>query len=249
MGMSLEGRVAVVTGAGKGLGEAIAKRLFDEGANVVLWDLDTEAIKKVSQTLDAAGKRAAAITADVTDESSLQKALAETVAKFGKIDILVNDAGISIHKPLEETTMEIWQKVINVNLTGVFLCCKTVAPVMKQQKYGKIINIASLGGRTARKVGINYAASKAGVIGITMCLAKELGPFGIYVNDICPGPILTEQTKQYPPEVFASWNEGRLIAKDGLPEDVGDAVIFLASSKSDWITGVSLDVNGGIMVK
>jgi NAD(P)-dependent dehydrogenase (short-subunit alcohol dehydrogenase family) len=249
MALSLEGRVAVVTGAGKGLGEAIAQKLFNEGATLALWDFDFESVKKVGAALDSTGKRAAAFLADVTDEASLQKAVADTVAKFQKIDILVNNAGISIHKPLEEMTMEIWQNVINVNLTGVFLCCKSVAPVMKQQKYGKIINIASLGGRTARKVGVNYAATKAGVIGITMCLARELGPFGIYVNDVCPGPILTEQTKQYPAEVFASWNEGRLIVKDGMPEDVGDAVVFLASGKSDWITGVSLDVNGGIMVK
>lgn len=247
--MNLQGRVAVVTGAGKGLGEAIAKRLFEEGANLALWDFDFESVKKVAAALDASGKRARAFMADVTDEALTQGAVKETVNQFGKIDILVNNAGISIHKPLEEMTLEIWDKVIKVDLTGVFLCCKAVVPVMKQQKYGKIINIASLGGRTARKVGVNYAASKAGVIGITMCLAKELGPFGIYVNDVCPGPILTEQTKQYPSEVFASWNEGRLIAKDGLPEDVGDAVVFLASNRSDWITGVSLDVNGGIMVK
>lgn len=249
MSMDLQGRVAVVTGAGKGLGEAIAKKLFAEGASVALWDFDFESVKKVASALDATGKRARAVLTDVTDEASTQNAVKETVNQFGKIDILVNNAGISIHKPIEEMTLEIWDKVIKVDLTGVFLCCKAVAPVMKERKYGKIINIASLGGRTARKVGINYAASKAGVIGMTMCLAKELGAFGIYVNDICPGPILTEQTKQYPPEVFASWNEGRLIAKDGLPEDVGDAVVFLASGKSDWITGVSLDVNGGIMVK
>lgn len=249
MSSSLEGRVAIVTGSGKGLGEEIARKIYSEGAKLALWDFDTESVKKVASDMDATGKNAAPFTVDVTDEASLQKAVADTVAKFGKIDILVNNAGISIHKPLDEMTMEIWQKVINVDLTGVFLCCKSVAPVMKKQKYGKIVNIASLGGRTARNVGVNYAASKAGVIGITMCLAKELGAFGIYVNDVCPGPILTEQTKQYPPEVFASWNAGRLIAKDGLPEDIGDAVVFLASNKSDWITGVSLDVNGGICVK
>jgi NAD(P)-dependent dehydrogenase (short-subunit alcohol dehydrogenase family) len=247
--MNLEGRVAVVTGAGKGLGEGIARTLFAEGATVALWDFDFESAKAVAAALDATGKRARAFLADVTAEVSLQQAVKDTVADFKRIDILVNNAGISIHKPLEEMTLELFEKVVRVDLTGVFLCCKTVAPVMKQQKYGKIVNIASLGGRTGRKVGVNYAASKAGVIGMTMCLAKELGPFGIYVNDVCPGPILTEQTKQYPAEVFASWNEGRAILKDGMPEDIGDAVVFLASSKSDWITGVSLDVNGGILMK
>jgi NAD(P)-dependent dehydrogenase (short-subunit alcohol dehydrogenase family) len=247
--MNLEGRVAVVTGAGKGLGEGIAGKLFAEGATVAVWDFDLESAKAVAADLDATGKRARAFLADVTVEASLQRAVNDTMADFKRVDILVNNAGISIHKPLEEMTLEIFEKVVKVDMTGVFLCCKTVAPVMKQQKYGKIVNIASLGGRTGRKVGVNYAASKAGVIGMTMCLAKELGPFGIYVNDICPGPILTEQTKQYPAEVFASWNEGRAVAKDGLPKDIGDAVVFLASGKSDWITGVSLDVNGGILMK
>ncbi|TFG80375.1 MAG: SDR family oxidoreductase, partial [Spirochaetales bacterium] len=138
---------------------------------------------------------------------------------------------------------------IKVNLTGPFLCCKAIAPVMKKQKSGKIVNIASLGARTGRPgVGVNYAASKAGLLGITKLLAKELGPDNIYVNAICPGPILTDQTRQYSPEVFATWNAGRAVPKDGLPEDIGDAVVFLASGRSDWVTGVTLDVNGGIYI-
>ncbi len=118
---------------------------------------------------------------------------------------------------------------------------------MKKRGKGKIVNIASLGGRTGRPgVGVNYAASKAGVIGMTQTLARELGPAGIYANAIAPGPILTDLTKQVPPETFAKWNAGRAVTKDGLPEDVADAVIFLASDRSDWITGVTLDINGGI---
>ena len=146
-------------------------------------------------------------------------------------------------------TLELFELVIKVNLTGPFICCKSVAPVMRAQKGGKIVNIASLGGRTGRPgVGVNYAASKAGLLGITKVLAKELGPDNIYVNAICPGPILTEQTKQYSSEVFATWNAGRAVPKDGLPEDIGDVVVFLASNRSDWVTGVSLDVNGGIFI-
>jgi 3-oxoacyl-[acyl-carrier protein] reductase len=146
-------------------------------------------------------------------------------------------------------TLELFNQVINVNLTGPFLCCKSVTPVMKKQHSGKIVNIASLGARTGRPgVGVNYAASKAGLLGITKVLAKELGPDNIYVNAICPGPILTDQTRQYSPEVFATWNAGRAVPKDGLPEDIADAVIFLASSRSDWVTGITLDVNGGIFI-
>ena len=147
-------------------------------------------------------------------------------------------------------TLEIFESVVNVNLTGTFICCQAVTPIMKKQGRGKIVNISSLGGRTGRpNVGVNYAASKAGVIGLTQALAREIGPAGIYVNAIAPGPILTEQTQQYSNEVFASWNVGRAINKDGRPEDVAHAAIFLASDRSDWVTGATLDVNGGIFMK
>jgi len=247
--MELEKMVAVVTGSGNGLGMGIAKKMFAEGASLALWDMNFESVKKLAAELDPSGKRALALEVNITDEAAVQAGVAKTVEKFGRIDVLVNNAGISRHKTLEETTLDIWDIVIKVNLTGTFLCCKAVAPVMKKQNFGKIVNIASLGGRTGRPgVGVNYAASKGGVIGITKLLAKELGPHNIYVNAICPGPILTEQTMQYPREVFDTWNAGRAIPKDGLPEDIGDVVIFLASKRSDWITGVSLDVNGGIFI-
>jgi 3-oxoacyl-[acyl-carrier protein] reductase len=186
---------------------------------------------------------------NVENETEVVSAVEKVVKSFGRIDILVNNAGISRHRPIEEMTLDLWNEVVDINLKGVFLCCKAVIPVMKQQKRGKIVNIASLGARTGRPgVGVNYAASKAGVIAITQTLAKEVGPAGIYVNAIAPGPILTEQTRQYSPEVFATWNVGRAIPKDGLPEDVADGAIFLASERSDWITGITLDLNGGIFI-
>lgn len=247
--MELKDFVAIITGSGKGLGKAIAERFFLEGAWVALWDVDLGLVEKVKEALDPSGEKAMAVQVDITDEKEVEKAVSEIVKKFKRIDLLVNNAGISRHKPIEEMTLDIWDAVIKTNLTGVFLCSKAVTPVMKKQGRGKIINIASLGGRTGRPgVGVNYAASKSGVIGITQLLAKELGPSGIYVNAIAPGPILTEQTKQYPPEVFATWNVGRAIQKDGLPEDVADAAIFLASRRSDWVTGVTVDLNGGILI-
>jgi len=247
--MELEGKTAVVTGAGNGLGLEIARRCAREGARVALWDMQTESIRKLAGEIDPSGMSALPVHVDVTSESEVAAATEATLDTFGRIDILVNNAGISRHRTLEETTLELWEIVIKVNLTGPFLCCRAVAPIMKRQHFGKIINIASLGGRTGRPgVGVNYAASKGGVIAMTKCLAKELGSYNIYVNSICPGTIYTEQTGQYPKEVFESWIAGRAVPKHGMPEDVADAVVFLASSRSDWITGVTLDVNGGIFM-
>jgi NAD(P)-dependent dehydrogenase (short-subunit alcohol dehydrogenase family) len=247
--VKLKGLVAIITGSGKGLGKATAERFFQEGAWVALWDVSLELVEKVKEALDPSGKKAMAIQVDITNEKEVEKAVSEVLKKFERIDVLVNNAGISRHKPIEEMTLDIWDAVIQTNLTGVFLCSKAVTPVMRRQGRGKIVNISSLGGRTGRPgVGVNYAASKAGVIGLTQTLARELGPSGIYVNAIAPGPILTEQSGQYPPEVFATWNVGRAIQKDGLPEDVSDAAVFLASQHSDWVTGVTLDLNGGIFI-
>lgn len=248
--MQLKDRVAILTGAGKGIGKAIAEKFCQEGASVALFDVEVSLIKNLASILDPSGERVLAVEADITSEKDIENAISKVLEKFSQIDILVNNAGISRHKPIEEMTLEVFESVIRVNLTGTFLCCRAVTPIMKRQGKGKIINIASLGGRTGRpNVGVNYAASKAGVIGLTQTLAREIGPAGIYVNAIAPGPILTEQTKQYPDEVFASWNAGRAIDKDGLPEDVADAAIFLASDRSNWITGVTLDVNGGLLIK
>lgn len=247
--MELENKAVIVTGAGLGLGLGIARKAFAEGAKVALWDMNLESVEKAAKELDPSGKRVLAVQVNVTVEAEVVAAVAKTVERFGRVDALVNNAGISRHATLENMTLEMFELVLKVDLTGPFLCCKAVAPVMKKQKFGKIVNIASLGGRTGRPgVGVNYAAAKGGLIGVTKLLAKELGPDNIYVNAICPGPILTDQTRQYPPEVYASWNAGRAVPKDGLPEDIGDVVVFLASSRSDWITGVSLDVNGGIFI-
>jgi len=248
--VELAGCTAVVTGAGNGIGTVIAEKLFAEGANLSLWDVNPDAVRELASRLDPSGGKVAAIRADVTKEADAVEAVRLTVEKFGRIDVLVNNAGISRHKPIEEMSVELFEQVLRVNLTGPFICCKAVIPVMKKQNRGKIVNISSLGGRTGRPgVGLNYAASKAGLIGLTQTLARETGGFNIYVNAVCPGPILTEQTRQYSKDVFASWNAGRAVPKDGVPEDVAEAVVFLASRRSDWVTGIAMDVNGGILMR
>lgn len=243
-------KVCMITGAARGLGEAIARRFHADGWRLALCDLNGEAVEKVARGFDASLRRAIGLKVDVTSEGEVQAAVDAAVAKLGSIDVLVNCAGIIKHLPIEKMSLEDFESVVRVNLTGTFLVCRAVVPVMKKQGKGKIVNMASLAGRTGRPgVGVNYAASKAGVIALTQTLAREAGPAGIWVNCLAPGPILTELTRQVGPEVFATWNAGRAVNKDGLPEDVAAAVMFLASDESDWITGVTLDINGGILIR
>jgi NAD(P)-dependent dehydrogenase (short-subunit alcohol dehydrogenase family) len=249
MQIDFKGKVAVVTGASRGIGAAIAEAFHRYGAKVALLDINIEEARERALAIDADGSNVIAFQADVTDEMQIQKTVDQIRERFERIDVLINNAGVLHHVPIGEKTVADFEKIIKVNLTGAFIMCKAIVPVMKEIGRGKIINIASLGGRTGRPgVAVDYGASKAGIIGLTQTLAKEAGPDGIYVNAIAPGPILTELTRQVPKEVFAKWNVGRAVNKDGLPEDVANAALFLASEMSDWITGVTLDVNGGIFI-
>lgn len=247
--LDFQKKVAVITGGARGIGAVAGEALLRQGARVALLDLNGEECEKYARALDPTGNNVAAYQADVTDEAQIQAIVGRIMERFERIDILVNIAGILHHVPIEEKTVADFERIVKVNLTGAFILCKTVVPFMKKQGRGKIVNMASLGGRTGRPgVAADYSASKAGLIGLTQALARELGPSGIYVNAIAPGPILTELTKQVPTEVFAKWNVGRAVNKDGLPEDIANAVLFLASGMSDWITGITLDVNGGIFI-
>jgi 3-oxoacyl-[acyl-carrier protein] reductase len=249
MQIDFKDKVAVITGGARGIGATTAEAFYRAGAKVALLDLNGEECESRARSMDSSGNSVMALQADVADETQVKEAVNQIVEIFHRIDILVNNAGILHHVPIEEKTVDDFERIVKVNLTGAFIMCKAIVPVMKKQGGGKIVNISTLGARTGRPgVALDYAASKAGLIGLTQTLAKEAGPDGIYVNAIAPGPILTELTKQVPKEVFAKWNVGRAVNKDGLPEDVANAVIFLASEMADWITGVTLDVNGGIFI-
>ena len=246
----LDEQVCLVTGASGGIGEAIARRFYEAGARLVLLRHHTPVAEQLARDLDPSGDRILCLRADVISEQDIKGAVEQAVERFGRIDVAVNVAGIIRHLPIEKMSLEDFESVVRVNLTGTFVVCRAVIPLMKKQGKGKIVNISSIAGRTGRPgVGVNYAAAKAGIIGLTQTLAREAGPAGVYVNAIAPGPILTKLTRQVGPEVFATWNAGRAVSKDGLPEDVAEAALFLASAKSDWITGVTLDINGGILIR
>ncbi|SFN05759.1 3-oxoacyl-[acyl-carrier protein] reductase [Thermodesulforhabdus norvegica] len=245
-----KGRVALITGGARGLGAAIAQALYEAGAVVAILDLDGDEAARRAGMIDPSGEGTMSFQADVTREDQVLEVVEKIVSRRGRIDILVNCAGVLRHKPIEEKSVEEFEWVIRVNLTGTFIACKAVIPHMKKRNYGRIVSISSLGGRTGRPgVAVDYAAAKAGIVGFTRSLAREVGEYGITVNAVAPGPIMTELTRQVPPEVFARWNVGRAVNRDGYPEDVAKAVLFLASDGAGWITGVTLDINGGIYMR
>lgn len=239
----LENRIAIVTGASKGIGKAIALAFGREGANVVVMGRTTEAIEAVrDQILQQTGLEALALTADLELETDIQRIATETLAKFGRIDILVNNAGI-IHPRIDLVDFDpaMWRQVIEVNLTAAALLTKMVLPSMIEKRFGKIINISSIGGRKGGKGRTAYRATKAGLISLTESVAAEVKPYGIDVNCICPAGVDTEGYRK------AFGSRGREEnPKLMRPEEIAELAVFLASDASSAITGTSIDAFGGM---
>lgn len=248
--MLLKGKTALITGAGQGIGKAIALTLAEQGCDVAVVDLDAGRAKLVADEIKLNGKQSIGVAGDVSLASDVKKMFAETVAELGKVDIVVNNAGIILKCPFWDITEEAWDKIMAVNLKGVFLCCQEAAGYMRTQKSGKIINIASIAGKRGGGILGNtaYAASKAGVLGLTKGLARELGPYGVTVNAITPGYTDTEMTKSLSPEKKAMVLSGIPLGRPGQAQDVANAVLFLASPLSDFISGEMMDVDGGFMM-
>ncbi|TAK34169.1 MAG: glucose 1-dehydrogenase [Chloroflexota bacterium] len=246
--MSLEGKVAVVTGAGQGIGQAIAVALAQEGASVAVVDLDLENAKKVA---DEAGKfsRSVPKRADVSSPADLTQTVREIVEEFGRIDVLVNNAAaLHLVLPTEDVSLEEWRRSIDVNLTDTFLCSQAVGKEMIKNKSGKIVNISSVLGHAAVPKYAAYSASKAGILALTKTLAVEWGKYNINVNSISPGSTDTPRVLQtVTPEALKSREERIPLGRVNQPEDIASAVVFLVSSASGNITGEDIKVDGGML--
>jgi 3-oxoacyl-[acyl-carrier protein] reductase len=246
--MRLKDKVAVVTGSARGLGKAMVLRMAAEGANVVVTDINYAACIAVKNEIETAGGTAAAIKCDVTDREDVAALIEETVNLFSKVDILVNNAGITRDAQMIKMTDAQWDAVLNTNLKSMFLCSQAVCQPMVRQGYGRIINISSIAGEEGNFGQTNYSAAKAGAIGITKTLSKELGRKGITVNAIAPGFILTEMSEAIPEKVKEQLIARIPLARAGRPDEIASAVVFLASDEAAFISGHVLNVNGGMYV-
>ena len=246
--MSLSGRVAFVTGASQGIGRACALKLATEGATIAVAARNQGKLNELVNEIIATGGKAAAFTLDVTDEEQVKSVIKSAIAQFGKIDVLVNNAGITRDQLVMRMRRADWDAVLQTNLTSAYLCIQQVTSSMLKQRWGRIINITSVFGQMGQAGQANYAASKAGLIGLTMAVARELGSRNITCNAVAPGFIETAMTEALGDEFKQSAAKQIPLGRVGTPGDVASAVAFLASDAAAYITGHVLNVNGGLLM-
>jgi len=243
---SLDARVALVTGAARGIGLATAERLAREGAIVVAADLDVATVTRAAERLQAAGLRVSAARCDVGDRASVETCVRDAESAHGRIDILVNNAGIAGPTgPLEQVSDRDWDEVMRVDLRSVFLGCQAVLPGMKARGYGRIVNVASIAGKEGNPNAVPYSTAKAGVIGLTKALAKEVAPLGIYVNAVAPAVIDTPILQQVPQTHIDYMVQRIPLGRMGRPEEVAALIAWLASDEASFTTGQCVDISGG----
>jgi len=250
--MTEQAKIALVTGASRGIGRAIAVGMAKRGFDVAINDIERQkdALQDVAKEIETRGRRALPLYADVSKKADVETMVHRTVDIFGRIDAVVNNAGILIASDVEHLREEHWDSVLAINAKGTFLVVQAVLPFMKKQNYGRIVNIASIGGKHGAPEQAHYSASKAAVMGFTRVLAQEVGTFGITANCICPGIILTDMGRVNLDDIAVreAWQEKTAMRRIGDPEDVVGPVAFLASDDAAFVTGQSLNVDGGIVL-
>ena len=244
----LKDRIAVVTGGADGIGRATAMRFAQEGAVVVIWDMNEEKGKQTVAEINAAGGKASFLKVNTSNFAEVEAASKKVVEQYGKYEILINNAGITRDSTLKKMTPELWQQVIDVNLTGVFYCAKCAADIMTEQGWGRIFNASSVVALYGNFGQTNYVATKAGLIGMTKTMARELGKKGVTVNAVAPGFILTDMVRKMPEEVLKSMEDKVPVKRLGKPEEIAAAYAFLASDDAAYINGTVISVDGGMTV-
>ncbi len=243
--MRLKNKVAIVTGGARGIGKAVSELFAKEGASVLIWDLLPEG-EATAKAINDAGGTAAFLHISVTDKEAVNKAVADIHQRYGKIDILINNAGITKDRTLHKMSEEEWDAVIDVNLKGVFLCTQAVAPYMKEAGYGRIVSAASNVGLRGNFGQTNYAATKAGVIAMAKTWTMELGKYGITANALAPGFTLTEMVEKIPAEHLESIKKQIPLQKAAQPVDIAYGYLYLASDEAQYVSGICLTIDGGI---
>ncbi|MCI0626757.1 MAG: 3-oxoacyl-ACP reductase FabG [Acidobacteria bacterium] len=244
--MRLMKKVAIITGSGRGIGREIAILFASEGARIVIADVNAENARRAAADITGTGGEAYGLEVDITDPAQVESLMQQTLNKCGRLDILVNNAGVGLNKPFLDTSLEEWERVVRINLTGTFLCAQSAAREMVRRGSGKIINVASISGQRGGQGRAAYGAAKAGVILLTQVMAVELAPKGISVNAIAPGPVDTDQSRETHTEATRhAYHERLPIKRYGELREIANAALFLASDESSFIAGHVLNVDGG----